>query len=95
MIVFIGDLDRAILGTGAASGAYVFFDVLGLFGQGYLEVSDFAFYPVNFSKGHDLYVVLPVDTDQLRREYSHGAVVGGEGLIQLGHLAAEGRRFIN
>ena len=62
-----------------------------LFNQGYLEVSCFPFYPVNLSIGQDLYIDLPVDLDQFRCEYSHGAVVGRESLIKLSHMAAERR----
>jgi len=89
LIIFIGDLDRAVLGTGSTTPACIFYNVSGLFNQGYLEVSCFPFYTVNFSIGQDLYIDLPVDLDQFGCEYSHGAVVGGEGLIKLGHLAAE------
>jgi len=95
LIIFIGDLDRAVLGTGSTTPAFIFYNVSGLFNQGYLEVSCFPFYTVNFSIGQDLYIDLPVDLDQFGREYSHGAVVGGEGLIKLGHLAANSRRFID
>ena len=95
MIIFIRDLDRAVFGTGSTTSAFIFYNVSGFLNQGYLEVSRFPFYTVNFSIGQDLYIGLPVDLDQFGREYSHGAVVGGEGLIKLGHLAAERRRFIN
>ena len=36
---------------------------------------------------------MPADLDQFRRKYSHRAVVGGKGLIQLGHMAANAWRF--
>jgi hypothetical protein len=32
---------------------------------------------------------MPADLDQFRRDNSHGTVVGGKGLIQLGHHAAD------
>jgi len=38
---------------------------------------------------------MPADLDQFGREYSHGAVIGGKGLVELGHMAADGRRFFN
>jgi hypothetical protein len=38
---------------------------------------------------------MPADLDQFRRKYSHRAVVGGKGLIQLGHMAANARRFVH
>ncbi len=38
---------------------------------------------------------MPADLDQFGCQYSHGAVVGGKGLVQLGHMAANGRRFVD
>ena len=91
MIVWIRDLDRAILYTGSATCTVVLYNVSGLFIQGDLEVSCFPLYTVNFSIGQDLYVGMPADLDQFGREDSHGAVIGGIGLVKLGHLAANGR----
>ena len=91
LIVWIRDLDRAVLYTGRTTRAFVLDDVSGLFGQGDLEVSCFPFYTVNFSIGQDLYIGMPADLDQFGREYSHGAVIGGIGLVKLGHMAADGR----
>jgi len=34
---------------------------------------------------------MPADLDQFGCKYSDGAVIGGKGLVQLGHLAANGR----
>ena len=91
MIVWIWDLDRAVLDTGTTTRAVVLYNVSGLFNQGDLEVSCLPFYTVNFSIGQDLYIGMPADLDQFGREYSHGAVIGGIGLVKLGHLAANGR----
>jgi hypothetical protein len=91
LIVWIRDLDRAILYTGSATCTVVLYNVSGLFIQGDLEVSCFPLYTVNFSIGQDLYVGMPADLDQFGREDSHGAVIGGIGLVKLGHLAANGR----
>jgi hypothetical protein len=91
LIVWIRDLDRAILYTGSTTGASLLYNVSGLFIQGDLEISCFSFYTVNFSIGQDLYIGMPADLDQFGREYSHGAVIGGIGLVKLGHLAANGR----
>ena len=90
MIVWIRDLDRAVLYTGSTTRAFVLYNVSGFFIQGDLEVSCFPLYTVNFSIGQDLYVGMPADLDQFGREYSHGAVIGGIGLVKLGHLAANG-----
>ena len=91
MIVWIWDLDRAVLYTGTTTRAVVLYNVSGLFIQGDLEVSCLPFYTVNFSIGQDLYIGMPADLDQFGREYSHGAVIGGIGFVKLGHLAADGR----
>jgi hypothetical protein len=36
---------------------------------------------------------MPADLDQFGRDNSHGTVIGGKGLIQLGHDPADGRGF--
>ena len=38
---------------------------------------------------------MPADLDQFRREYSNGTVIGWEGLVKLGHMAANGRCLID
>ena len=38
---------------------------------------------------------MPADLDQFGREYSYGAVIGGKGLVKLGHMAANGRRLVH
>jgi hypothetical protein len=89
LIVWVRDLDRAVLYTGTATRAVVLDNISGLFNQGDLEVSCFPFYTINFSIGQDLDIGMPADLDQFGREYSHGAVIGGIGLVKLGHLTAD------
>jgi hypothetical protein len=38
---------------------------------------------------------MPADLDQFGRQYSHGAVIGGEGFVKLGHVTANTRGFID
>jgi hypothetical protein len=38
---------------------------------------------------------MPADLDQLGRENSHRAVIGWKGLIELGHVTADARPFLN
>jgi hypothetical protein len=38
---------------------------------------------------------MPADLDQLGSEYSDGAVIGGKGLVKLGHVAANGRCLVD
>ena len=91
LIILIRVLKGAVFCTGTTTRAFVLYDVSGLFSQVYREVSCFPFYTVNFSIGKDLYIGMPADLDQFGREYSHGAVIGGIGLVKLGHMAANGR----
>jgi hypothetical protein len=50
-----------------------------------LEVSLLAADAVYVSKCDEVDVGVPADLDQLRRNNSHGTLVGGKRLIQLGH----------
>jgi len=95
LIILIRVFDRAVLYTGSTTRAFVLYDISGLFDQRYLEVSYFPCYTVNFSISEDLYIGMPADLDQFGCEYSHGAVIGGKGLVKLGHMAPNGRRFLN
>ncbi len=47
--------------------------------------------PFNFGQGDDLDIQMSPDLDQLGRHDAHGTVVGGKGLVQLGHGPADGR----
>jgi hypothetical protein len=38
---------------------------------------------------------MPSNLDELRGKYSYGAVVGGKGLVELGHMTADGRRLVD
>ena len=38
---------------------------------------------------------MPSNLDELWGEYSYGAVVSGKGFVQLGHMAADGRRLVD
>ncbi len=38
---------------------------------------------------------MPADLDQFGREYSHAAVVGGKGLVKLGHMTPDARRLFD
>ena len=91
LIKSIGVHDWTVLYTGSTSRTFVLVDISRLLSQRYIEVSCLPYYTVNFSKGQDLYVDVPVDLDQFGCEYSDGAVVGGKGLVELGHMAADGR----
>jgi hypothetical protein len=38
---------------------------------------------------------MPADLDQFGRENSYGTVIGGKGLVKLGHMAANGRCLVH
>jgi hypothetical protein len=95
LIKSIRDFDGAIFDAGGTTRASALYDISGLFNQCYPEISPFPLYTVNFSIAQDLDVGMPADLDQFRREYSNGALIGGEGLVKLGHLAANGGGLIN
>jgi hypothetical protein len=95
LIEWIRVLDRAIFYTGRTTRAFVLQNVPGFPIQSYLKVSCFSFYTVNVSICQNLYVGMPADLDQLGRKYSGGAVVGGKGLVKLGHMATNGRRLVH
>jgi len=95
LIKFIRVFDRAVFHAGSATRAFILQNISGLFCKRYLEVPYFSLYTVNFSIGENFYVRMPADLDQLGCEYSHGAVIGREGLVELGHVAADRRRLLN
>jgi hypothetical protein len=95
LIVLIRIFYRAVFHADGTTRALVFPNVPWLFNQRYVEVSCFPFYPVNFAIGQNLDVGMPADLDQLGRQYSHGAVIGREGLVKLGHMAPDARCFLD
>ena len=46
---------------------------------------------IDFSIRQDFYIRMPADLDQFGCKYSDGAVIGRKGLVELGHVAADGR----
>jgi len=91
LIELVRVLDRAVFYTGRTTGAFVLQDIPGPLDQGNLKVSCLSFDTVNVRIGQDFYIGVPADLDQFGRKYSGGTVVGGKGLVKLGHMAANGR----
>jgi len=87
--------DRAVLYTGRTARAFALDDIPGLPRQRDPEISCLSFDTVNLRVRQDLDVGMPADLDQFGREYSDGAVIGRKGLVKLGHLAADGRGFVD
>jgi hypothetical protein len=95
LVEWIGVYDRAVFHTGGATRAFILQDVSGLPNQGYPEVSCLSFHTVNVRVGQDFYVGVPADLDQFGCKNSNGAVVGGKGLVKLGHVATYGRSLVH
>ena len=91
LIIRIRDFNRAVFHTGGAARTFFFYNVPGVLDQGNLKVTYFPLYLIDFSKGKNLYIGVPADLDQFGCKNSHGAVVGRVGLVQLSHMAADGR----
>jgi len=64
------------------------------FPDGYLEVSRFAFNGFKIRIGDEFDIQMPADLDQFGRYDSHGTVICGKGLVQLGHGPSNGRTFL-
>ena len=95
LIELVRIFDRAVFHTGSTTSAFALYNISGFFNQRYLEVSRFTGYTVNFGIAQDLDVGMPADLDQFGREYSHGTVIGGKGFVKLGHMSADGGRFLD
>ena len=91
LVELIGIFNRTVLYTGSATRALILDNVSGFLDKGYLEITSFSLYAVNFSIRQDLNIWMPADLDQFGREYSHGAVIGGIGLVELRHMPTNGR----
>ncbi len=64
LIELIRVFHRAIFYACTATGTFVLDNVSGFPCQGYLKITFFPFYRVNFSKRENLYVWMPADLDQ-------------------------------
>jgi hypothetical protein len=84
---------RTIFNARAASCAAVFNYAAGAFSDFDFEIAWGSLDRFQISVGDQLDVHVPADLDQFGRDNSHGTVVGGEGLVQLGHDAPDRWRF--
>jgi hypothetical protein len=85
---------RTAFDANAAPGTEFGVDASGPLLDLYLEITGGPFDGFDIGVGNKLYIEMPADLDQFWRDNSHGAVVGRKGLVQLGHDAADGRRFL-
>ncbi len=84
------DLNGAHLLAVAAGRALGGVDVAGVPAEPDPEVPGLPFEGQDLRAGEDLDVEVPPHVHQLGADGAHRAVVGGEGLVQLGHVAADG-----
>ena len=64
-------------------------------GKGGCEITSPAVQVGDFRQSDKFNIDVPADLDQFRRNNSHGAVIGGKCLVQLGHHTADGRRSVD
>ncbi len=95
LIVRIRDFYRTVLDTGRTPRATLLDNVSWFFDQGNREFTGLSFHALDFGVGQDLDIGMPAAFNEFRRLNAHGAVIGGKGLVELGHLAANGRRFVH
>ena len=81
----------ALLGAGAAGDAPLRVHIAGVLHHLGPEVAGLPLQGADLAQGDELYVEMAAALHQLGGEDAGGAVVGGEGLVQLGHGAADGR----
>ena len=89
-VVFIIHLFRTLFETGTAGDAFFQIHIARMLEDLHLEISLITPNVLYIRQSKNVYVQVPADLDQIRRKNSHGTVIGGEGLIKLGHDAANG-----
>ncbi len=83
---------RTLFRTGATTGTEVFVDIAGLLPHLCSKGTDLAADVFDLAVSEKIDFGMPTGIQQLRRQNSDGAVIGGKGLVQLGHLAADARK---
>ena len=84
-VIKVIHLFGTLLCTQTAGDAFFRVHIPGMLNNGYRKIALFTRNFSQFRKGEQFNVDMPADLDQFRSENSHGTVVGGKGLIQLGH----------
>ena len=91
LVVFIVHFFGTLLRACVTGNAFVHVDVARMPGDLHVEIAWFPGDGSDFGKGQKLNVEMPADLDQFGRDNSHGAIIGREGLVQLGHDPTNGR----
>jgi hypothetical protein len=95
LVEVVGHVDGAHLAAFAAGGTTFHIDEAGPLAQGGGEVARLAGDGLYIGHGVQVDVQVAAGLHQLGGNDAHGAVVGGEGLVQLGHDAADGRTLFS
>ena len=95
LIERIRNFYRTELDTGRTPRAALLDNVSWFFDQGNREFTGLSFHPLDFGVGQNLDIGMPAAFNEFRTLDAHGAVIGGKGLVELGHLAANGRGFVH
>jgi hypothetical protein len=94
-IVLIIYLRRTFLSTEATSDTFLRVHITGILDDFDFKISLLPRDALHLRKGQELNVKMPADLDQFGRKDSHGTVISGEGLVQLGHHSTDGGRLLH
>jgi len=89
-IIFTIHFGRAFLSTETAGNTFRRIHIAWVLNDFDFKIPLFPGDALHLGEGQELNVEMPADLDQFGRENSHGTVIGGEGLIQLGHDPTDG-----
>jgi hypothetical protein len=90
-VEFIWKEDRANFCTVVATGAFLRIDVTGMFPDRCPEMPGLPPQGDQLGIGNDFDIEVPACFHQFWGDDTHGAVIGGKGLIELGHLPTNRR----
>ena len=91
LVIFIGAGYGTYFLAFTTAGTFVQIDIAGCLMNLCRKIARFPFKIDKFRIGEQFNVEMPADLDQFGRDDSHGTVVGGKGLIQLGHESPDRR----
>jgi hypothetical protein len=83
LVEFVRQIDWTDLCAVIAAGAFLQVNITGTFPDLSLKITGLSFEGKQLAIGDDLDVEMTACLNQLRREDTHGAIVGGKGLVKL------------
>jgi len=81
LVVLVFYLYRTCLFTFSTASAFFYVYVPRVLKKSYFEIPRLSINADKLCIGYEFYVQVPADLDQLRRNNSHGTVIGGKGLV--------------